>query len=120
MLQMGFVEDVETILSAGTPASADGSGGVQTYLFSATMPKWVKSICQRFLSPGHTLVDLVGDDKTQVWLHAFVRFNHHDCMYARSSRRATRANTTHAAMLAWTSARWIWCTLLALLWEFDI
>ncbi len=35
MLNMGFVDDVETILSSGNK-------DVQTLLFSATMPPWVK------------------------------------------------------------------------------
>jgi len=42
---------------------------IQTFLFSATMPGWIKSICQRFLRPNHAFCDLVGDDKnTQVRL----------------------------------------------------
>ena len=58
MLNMGFVDDVEQILSTGTSGAA-----VQTLLFSATLPSWVKSITQRFLQKSHKLVDLVGMQK---------------------------------------------------------
>lgn len=79
MLNMGFVDDVELILNAGSTgggkgaaaaaaaAGSNASGGkLQTLLFSATMPKWVKDITSRFLVPNHKLVDLVGDDKLKV------------------------------------------------------
>lgn len=58
MLNMGFQEDVETILGAapaGTP--------VQTFLFSATMPPWVREITRKFLRPDSHSVDLVGTEK---------------------------------------------------------
>ena len=42
MLNMGFIEDIEKILSA-TPESR------QTLLFSATMPRQIQSLAQRFL-----------------------------------------------------------------------
>lgn len=42
MLNMGFIEDIEKILSA-TPETR------QTLLFSATMPKQIQSLAQRFL-----------------------------------------------------------------------
>lgn len=83
MLNMGFVDDVETILNAanksadGSTAAAAGPGtnasgeALQTLLFSATMPVWVKDITRRFLVPGHKLVDLVGDDKLKVGLLSF-------------------------------------------------
>jgi ATP-dependent RNA helicase DDX21 len=60
MLNMGFVEDVEKILTAG------GDIKTQTLLFSATLPVWVKDITRRFLEPSHKLVDLVGTDKMKV------------------------------------------------------
>ena len=59
---MGFVDDVETILSAG------GSGEVQTLLFSATLPSWVKDITKRFLRPTYKTIDLVGNEKMKVSL----------------------------------------------------
>ena len=58
MLNMGFVEDIETILNA-----AKDNDDLQTLLFSATLPKWVADIARRFLTAGHTTVDLVGDEK---------------------------------------------------------
>ena len=61
MLNMGFVEDVEKILSGtGVPE------GVQTLLFSATLPAWVKDITNRFLQPSHKIIDLVGNQKMKV------------------------------------------------------
>lgn len=57
MLNMGFVEDVEKILTAGVDAAA-----VQTLLFSATLPRWVQDITRRFLKPGFQTVDLVGNE----------------------------------------------------------
>lgn len=78
MLNMGFVDDVETILGAasknadGSVSAAAGPGRnasgetLQTLLFSATMPVWVKDITRRFLVQDHQLVDLVGDDKLKV------------------------------------------------------
>jgi ATP-dependent RNA helicase DeaD len=45
MLRMGFIEDVEWILSQAPPSSA----GRQTALFSATMPPEIRRIAQRHL-----------------------------------------------------------------------
>lgn len=61
MLNMGFVDDVEKILNAGVDVES-----VQTLLFSATLPSWVKEITKRFLKPGFVTVDLVGTDKMKV------------------------------------------------------
>ena len=63
MLNMGFVDDVELILNAGGK-----SDKMQTLLFSATLPPWVKDITRRFLRPDHKLVDLVGSQKMKVHL----------------------------------------------------
>ncbi|KAJ9520152.1 hypothetical protein QJQ45_030075 [Haematococcus lacustris] len=60
MMAMGFIDDVELILKAG----AEQKANIQTLLFSATMPSWIKSLCQRFLKPNYVLVDLVGDDRS--------------------------------------------------------
>jgi ATP-dependent RNA helicase DeaD len=48
MLNMGFLEDVEKILS-GVPA------GQQTYLFSATLPAPIASLAKRFLTNPHRI-----------------------------------------------------------------
>lgn len=61
MLNMGFVDDVEMILNAGGP-----SDKIQTLLFSATLPPWVKDITRRFLKSDHKIVDLVGTSKMKV------------------------------------------------------
>lgn len=62
MLNMGFVDDVEKILNANPDKSA-----VQTLLFSATLPPWVKDITRRFLKTDHKIIDLVGNDRMKVW-----------------------------------------------------
>ncbi|KAK8521336.1 hypothetical protein V6N12_005245 [Hibiscus sabdariffa] len=58
MLRMGFVDDVEIILGKVEDASK-----VQTLLFSATLPDWVKGIATRFLKTSKKTVDLVGNEK---------------------------------------------------------
>ncbi|XP_051121494.1 DEAD-box ATP-dependent RNA helicase 7-like [Andrographis paniculata] len=58
MLRMGFVEDVELILGKVEDASK-----VQTLLFSATLPSWVKQISAKFLKRERKTVDLVGNEK---------------------------------------------------------
>ncbi|KAB1222832.1 DEAD-box ATP-dependent RNA helicase 7 [Morella rubra] len=58
MLRMGFVEDVELILG-----KVDDASKVQTLLFSATLPDWVKQISSRFLKPNKKTADLVGNEK---------------------------------------------------------
>ncbi|KAL5570082.1 hypothetical protein UlMin_026657 [Ulmus minor] len=58
MLRMGFVDDVELILG-----QVEDVNKVQTLLFSATMPIWVKNIASRFLKPDKKTADLVGNEK---------------------------------------------------------
>ncbi|XP_062073334.1 DEAD-box ATP-dependent RNA helicase 7 [Humulus lupulus] len=58
MLRMGFVEDVELILGQVKDLTQ-----VQTLLFSATLPTWVKEIASRFLKPSKKTADLVGNEK---------------------------------------------------------
>ncbi|KAB5525397.1 hypothetical protein DKX38_023146 [Salix brachista] len=58
MLRMGFVEDVELILGKVKDVSK-----VQTLLFSATLPSWVKQISSKFLKPTKKTIDLVGNEK---------------------------------------------------------
>ncbi|CAO2838959.1 unnamed protein product [Amaranthus hypochondriacus] len=52
MLRMGFVDDVE--LSLG---KVDDATKVQTLLFSATLPDWVKQISTRFLKAAKKTVE---------------------------------------------------------------
>ncbi|KAK4278620.1 hypothetical protein QN277_016443 [Acacia crassicarpa] len=58
MLRMGFVEDVELILGKVEDVSK-----VQTLLFSATLPGWVKIISMKFLKSNKKTADLVGNEK---------------------------------------------------------
>ncbi|KAH9611709.1 hypothetical protein KSS87_013007 [Heliosperma pusillum] len=58
MLRMGFVDDVELILG-----KVDDVKKVQTLLFSATLPSWVKQISTKFLKADKKTVDLVSDQK---------------------------------------------------------
>ncbi|XP_051188901.1 DEAD-box ATP-dependent RNA helicase 7 [Lolium perenne] len=58
MLNMGFVDDVELILG-----KVEDVTKVQTLLFSATLPEWVKKLSMRFLKPDKKTVDLVGNEK---------------------------------------------------------
>ncbi|XWS30097.1 hypothetical protein CRYUN_Cryun24cG0088800 [Craigia yunnanensis] len=53
MLQVGFAEDVETILER-LPVNR------QSMMFSATMPNWIKSLTQKHLKNALT-IDLVGE-----------------------------------------------------------
>ncbi|XP_074557880.1 DEAD-box ATP-dependent RNA helicase 7-like [Curcuma longa] len=58
MLRMGFVEDVELILG-----KVEDANNVQTLLFSATLPDWVKEISARFLKEDKKTADLVCNEK---------------------------------------------------------
>uniref|UniRef100_A0ACD5XZP7 Uncharacterized protein n=1 Tax=Avena sativa TaxID=4498 RepID=A0ACD5XZP7_AVESA len=58
MLNMGFVDDVELILG-----KVEDVTKVQTLLFSATLPEWVKKLSMRFLKADKKTVDLVGNEK---------------------------------------------------------
>ncbi|KAG6605682.1 DEAD-box ATP-dependent RNA helicase 7 [Cucurbita argyrosperma subsp. argyrosperma] len=58
MLRMGFVDDVEFILG-----KVEDVNKVQTLLFSATLPDWVKTIASRFLKANKKTADLVGNEK---------------------------------------------------------
>ncbi len=49
---------MEKILSA-----VEDTNTVQTMLFSATMPHWVKDLTRKFLKTNYKMVDLIGDDK---------------------------------------------------------
>ncbi|XP_042452532.1 DEAD-box ATP-dependent RNA helicase 7-like [Zingiber officinale] len=58
MLKMGFVNDVELILR-----KVEDAKKVQTLLFSATLPDWVKKISARFLKKDKKTADLIGNQK---------------------------------------------------------
>ncbi len=60
MLQMGFQDDVERILSYMPPA-----GERQTMLWSATLPQWVHRVARQYLS-SPSFIDLVGDNDDKI------------------------------------------------------
>jgi ATP-dependent RNA helicase DDX21 len=72
MLNMGFADDVELILttvprgSAAVEATATSAGSaavaqLQTLLFSATIPTWVENVARKYLRPDRKNIDLVGN-----------------------------------------------------------
>ncbi|XP_041715018.2 nucleolar RNA helicase 2 isoform X1 [Coregonus clupeaformis] len=62
MLDMGFAEQVEEILSASYQKGSETNP--QTLLFSATCPAWVYDVAKRYMRPTYAHVDLIGK-KTQ-------------------------------------------------------
>uniref|UniRef100_A0A8P4G444 RNA helicase n=1 Tax=Dicentrarchus labrax TaxID=13489 RepID=A0A8P4G444_DICLA len=62
MLDMGFAEQVEEILS--TSYEKDSESNPQTLLFSATCPPWVYEVAKKYMRPECKHVDLIGK-KTQ-------------------------------------------------------
>jgi len=61
MLNMGFEEDVESILSNLNKAEIT----VQTLLFSATIPEWINTLIEKYLREERRLVDLVSNQVQQ-------------------------------------------------------
>ncbi|CAL8243472.1 unnamed protein product [Lota lota] len=62
MLDMGFAEQVEEILSTSYKPGAESNP--QTLLFSATCPPWVYQVAKKYMRPSFEHVDLIGK-KTQ-------------------------------------------------------
>lgn len=62
MLNLGFKEDVETIMRT---IKAAGPRDLQCLMFSATVPKWVHQIASMFLKPNYGLIDLVSSLKNK-------------------------------------------------------
>ncbi|XP_068587280.1 nucleolar RNA helicase 2 [Cebidichthys violaceus] len=62
MLDMGFAEQVEEILSSSYEKDSDSNP--QTLLFSATCPPWVYEVAKKYMRPECKHVDLIGK-KTQ-------------------------------------------------------
>ncbi|XP_059213114.1 nucleolar RNA helicase 2 [Centropristis striata] len=62
MLDMGFAEQVEEILS--TSYQKESESNPQTLLFSATCPPWVYDVAKKYMRPDCKHVDLIGK-KTQ-------------------------------------------------------
>ena len=55
MLKLGFKEDVELIMKT---IKEKAPKDLQVLLFSATVPRWVKTIAEDFLSPQFEMIDL--------------------------------------------------------------
>lgn len=55
MLKLGFKEDVEKIMQT---IKEKAPKDLQVLLFSATVPRWVKTIAENFLSPQFEMIDL--------------------------------------------------------------
>jgi len=58
MLDMGFADQVEEILSSAYQKDAETYP--QTLLFSATCPSWVYDVAKKYMKPGYQHVDLIG------------------------------------------------------------
>ncbi len=65
MLDMGFKPALDRIVAALPAAggAGSGSGGRQTLLFSATVPREVLTIAERVLQRGYKFEDCVGEDE---------------------------------------------------------
>ena len=65
MLNMGFKEDVETILNYAKRESGGPPKKFQIMLYSATIPDWVQRIARDHLDPNYYNVDLVRNLKNK-------------------------------------------------------
>jgi superfamily II DNA/RNA helicase len=68
MLKLGFKEDVEKIMNN---IKEKAPRDVQILLFSATVPKWVKTVADEFLTPNFKTIDLAQNlkNKTSKTVH---------------------------------------------------
>ncbi|XP_067939697.1 ATP-dependent RNA helicase DDX50-like isoform X2 [Watersipora subatra] len=64
MLDMGFAEDVENIISHSYNRGALNPNP-QTLLFSATLPPWVKATAAKYMETMPPVIDLVGNSLNQ-------------------------------------------------------
>ena len=55
MLKLGFKEDVEKIMNS---IKEKAPKDVEVLLFSATVPRWVKTVAQQYLAPNFKTIDL--------------------------------------------------------------
>ncbi|GMF23559.1 unnamed protein product [Phytophthora lilii] len=65
MLEMGFREDVQKVFAAMEQVQNESSGTRQTLLFSATIPKWVKDVADKYMQKDREYVNLVKDSDDQ-------------------------------------------------------
>ena len=68
MLKLGFKEDVEKIMNN---IKEKAPKDVQILLFSATVPRWVKTVADQFLTPNFKTIDLAQNlkNKTSKTVH---------------------------------------------------
>ncbi|KAF1774403.1 P-loop containing nucleoside triphosphate hydrolase [Phytophthora cactorum] len=64
MLEMGFREDVQKVFTAMDQVKNESTGKRQTLLFSATIPKWVKDVADKYMKKAE-YVNLVKDSDDQ-------------------------------------------------------
>jgi ATP-dependent RNA helicase DDX21 len=55
MLNMGFAEDIETIMGAVNDKCSEK---VQFLLFSATIPDWIKDVASKYMNPEYDFINL--------------------------------------------------------------
>ncbi|KAH7492573.1 hypothetical protein KRP22_001877 [Phytophthora ramorum] len=65
MLEMGFREDVQKVFTAMEQVANESTGRRQTLLFSATIPKWVKDVADKYMAKDREFVNLVKDSDDQ-------------------------------------------------------
>ncbi|KAF4317530.1 hypothetical protein BBO99_00003084 [Phytophthora kernoviae] len=65
MLEMGFREDVQKVFAAMNQVKNEGTGKRQTLLFSATIPKWVTDVADKYMEKDREYVNLVKDSDDQ-------------------------------------------------------
>jgi len=65
MLEMGFREDVQKVFNAMDQVANESTGKRQTLLFSATIPKWVKDVADKYMAKDREFVNLVKDSDDQ-------------------------------------------------------
>jgi len=73
MLDMGFQEDMDKVFSA--VKAGESNRKLQTLLFSATVPSWVKSVANKYMADDRVTIDLVEGKKMQ----ASVDVTHFKC-----------------------------------------
>ncbi|CAI5734064.1 unnamed protein product [Hyaloperonospora brassicae] len=64
MLEMGFREDVQKVFAAMEQVQKESTTKRQTLLFSATIPKWVKDVADKYMQKAE-FVNLVKDSDDQ-------------------------------------------------------
>jgi ATP-dependent RNA helicase MSS116 len=69
LLDMGFQKDIDSIIRFLDQRKIMRHQGRQTLLFSATVPKEVRTIANTFLNAGFVTIDAVGEEEEQTHSH---------------------------------------------------